>query len=106
MEIQSYLKKCQARINTVLTKKILPASSKQPSHLHRAMRYAVLNGGKRLRSALIYATGESLGVHTATLDYFCAAIELIHAFSLIHDDLPALDNDDLRRGKPSCHIAF
>ena len=78
-----------------------------PSTLLRdAMLYATLNGGKRLRPMLVYATGESLGQTANTLDLTAAAIECIHCCSLIHDDLPAMDDDDLRRGKPTCHIAF
>lgn len=78
-----------------------------PSMLLRdAMLYATLNGGKRLRPILVYATGESLSQTTAALDLTAAAIECIHCCSLIHDDLPAMDDDDLRRGKPTCHIAF
>ncbi|MEZ5449319.1 MAG: polyprenyl synthetase family protein [Thiolinea sp.] len=70
------------------------------------MRYAVLNGGKRARPLLVYATGEALQVPPAVLDIPAAAIELIHAYSLVHDDLPAMDDDDLRRGKPSCHRQY
>lgn len=74
--------------------------------LSQAMRYSVLNGGKRLRAALIYASAETLNCDHQALDYSAAAIEYIHAYSLIHDDLPAMDDDALRRGKPSCHKAF
>jgi geranylgeranyl pyrophosphate synthase len=70
------------------------------------MRYAVLNGGKRVRPLLIFASGECLGVAAAPLDAPAVAIELIHAFSLVHDDLPAMDDDDLRRGKPTLHVAY
>ena len=70
------------------------------------MRYSVLGGGKRIRPILVYATGEALGLNPQTLDGPACAVELIHAYSLIHDDLPAMDNDDLRRGKPTCHRAF
>jgi len=100
-----YLQKCQLRVNRVLDK-ILPSTDKIPRELHKAMRYAVLNGGKRIRSALIYATGEAFQANNKVLDKISASVELIHAFSLVHDDLPAIDNDDLRRGKPSCHKAF
>ena len=68
------------------------------------MRYAVFNGGKRVRPLLVYAAGECLGVDPDVLDAPAVAIELIHAFSLVHDDLPAMDDDDLRRGKPTVHI--
>lgn len=84
----------------------LPPAGKPPQRLHAAMRYAVLDGGKRLRPLLIYAAGEVLGVPPERLDGPAAAVEIIHAYSLIHDDLPAMDNDDLRRGRPTCHKAF
>lgn len=108
MNAEIYLKEYQTRINHFLSNGtcLLPAENKQPAELHKAMRYAVLNGGKRIRAALVYATGEALGADFDVLDHIGSAIEMIHAFSLIHDDLPALDNDDLRRGKPSCHKAF
>lgn len=84
----------------------LPASDQTPRSLHAAMRYAVLNGGKRIRPLLVYAAGECLGVPPDALDAPATAIELIHAFSLVHDDLPAMDDDDLRRGKPTVHREF
>ncbi|OGT52862.1 MAG: hypothetical protein A3E84_04995 [Gammaproteobacteria bacterium RIFCSPHIGHO2_12_FULL_42_13] len=76
------------------------------SQLRDAMRYATLNGGKRLRPSLVYATGRAFGASLASLDNAAAAVECIHCCSLVHDDLPAMDDDDLRRGKPTCHIAF
>ncbi len=85
-------------------KHLLPEDRALP--LFEAMRYVVLNGGKRIRPLLVYATGEALGASTALLDAPAAALELIHCYSLVHDDLPAMDNDDLRRGKPTCHKAF
>ncbi len=94
-----------ARIEKVLDQ-WLPYADKPPARLHAAMRYAVLAGGKRLRPLLIYAAGEVLGVPAGQLDGAAAAVEIIHAYSLIHDDLPAMDNDDLRRGRPTCHKAF
>ncbi|MEM7430818.1 MAG: farnesyl diphosphate synthase [Pseudomonadota bacterium] len=81
----------------------LPAATVAPRQLHDAMRYAVFNGGKRVRPLLTYAAGECLGVAERQLDAPAASIELIHAFSLVHDDLPAMDDDDLRRGKPTLH---
>lgn len=84
----------------------LPAADKPPQRLHQAMRYSVLGGGKRMRPLLVYATGEVLGVPREQLHGPAAAVEIIHAYSLIHDDLPAMDNDDLRRGRPTCHKAF
>jgi farnesyl diphosphate synthase len=85
---------------------VLPPASQAPKRLHDAMRYAVFNGGKRVRPLLVYATGECLGLAEPLLDAPAAAIELIHAFSLVHDDLPAMDDDDLRRGKPTLHRQF
>jgi len=94
-----------ARIEKVLDR-WLPPAEKIPQRLHSAMRYAVLGGGKRLRPLLIYATGETLGLAPERLDGPAAAVEIIHAYSLIHDDLPAMDDDALRRGRPTCHIAY
>lgn len=84
----------------------LPPADQSPARLHEAMRYAVFSGGKRIRPLLVYAAGECLSVAPAKLDAPAAAIELIHAFSLVHDDLPAMDNDDLRRGQPTLHRRF
>jgi geranylgeranyl pyrophosphate synthase len=84
----------------------LPGSAEMPDRLHEAMRYAVLSGGKRIRPLLVYAAGECLGIDVDYLDAPAMAIELIHAFSLVHDDLPAMDNDDLRRGQPTVHRKF
>jgi farnesyl diphosphate synthase len=84
----------------------LPAETDSPERLHRAMRYAVLGGGKRVRPLLVYLTGEALDVPVERLDAPACAVELIHAYSLVHDDLPAMDDDDLRRGRPTCHRAF
>lgn len=95
----------QARVDACLDD-ALPPASLSPERLHEAMRYAVFNGGKRVRPLLVYATGESLGVDPERLDAPAVAIELIHAFSLVHDDLPAMDDDDLRRGKPTVHIQY
>ena len=84
----------------------LPLATRNPQLLHSAMRYAVLNGGKRVRPLLVYAAGECLSVEPGLLDSPAVAIELIHAFSLVHDDLPAMDDDDLRRGKPTVHKQY
>ena len=84
----------------------LPRRRTKPERLHDAMRYAVFNGGKRVRPLLVYAAGECLGVDQDLLDSPAVAIELIHAFSLVHDDLPAMDDDELRRGKPTVHVAY
>ncbi|HUW54305.1 MAG TPA: farnesyl diphosphate synthase [Rhodanobacter sp.] len=84
----------------------LPPVAQPPTELHRAMRYAVLGGGKRLRPLLVYATAHALGEDGRSLDAPACAVELIHAYSLVHDDLPAMDDDALRRGRPTCHIVF
>ncbi len=95
----------RARADAVLAR-TLPAEAQPPAELHRAMRYAVLGGGKRLRPVLVYATGHALGAAPERLDAAAAAVEIIHAYSLVHDDLPAMDDDALRRGRPTCHVAF
>ena len=95
----------QARVQSVLDS-ILPAATEIPQRLHAAQRYAVLGGGKRLRPLLVYCTGEALNIPQADLDAPAAAVELIHSYSLVHDDLPAMDDDDLRRGQPTTHRAF
>jgi farnesyl diphosphate synthase len=95
----------QGRIEGVLAA-ALPSADLLPQRLHAAQRYSVLGGGKRLRPLLVYSTGEALGIPMATLDVPAAAVELIHSYSLVHDDLPAMDNDDLRRGQPTTHRAF
>lgn len=104
-KFQSYLDACKQRVEAVLDK-WLPESRIQPERLHEAMRYATLEGGKRIRPMLVYAAGEALGVPQEQLDGPASAVELIHAYSLVHDDLPAMDDDELRRGRPACHIAF
>ena len=91
---------------TECLERALPAANKVPHRLHEAMRYAVFSGGKRVRPLLVYASGECLGVPPGKLDALATAIELIHAFSLVHDDLPAMDDDDLRRGQPTVHRRF
>lgn len=95
----------QARVERELDAR-LPSESIIPQRLHRAARYSVLGGGKRVRPVLVYATAEALGIDLARVDAAACAVELIHTYSLIHDDLPAMDDDDLRRGKPTCHKAF
>jgi farnesyl diphosphate synthase len=85
---------------------LLPATTEAPHALHEAMRYAVLGGGKRVRALLAYAGGELAGANPTHVDASAAAVELIHGYSLVHDDLPCMDDDVLRRGKPTCHVAF
>lgn len=105
MDTLTFLEHCKRQVEEALNA-TLPPITTSPHRLHKAMRYSILNGGKRLRSALIYAIGEALHAEKSVLTLISMAIEMIHAGSLIHDDLPALDNDDLRRGIPTCHIAF
>ena len=86
--------------------RLLPDAGLAPARLHAAMRYVTLGGGKRVRPMLAYAAGEAVGADLERLDFAAAAVEFIHVYSLTHDDLPCMDNDDLRRGKPTCHVAF
>jgi farnesyl diphosphate synthase len=99
------LREWAARVDATLDR-LLPPADLAPQRLHAAMRYAALASGKRLRPLLVYASGEALGIAPEQLDHAAAAVELIHAYSLIHDDLPAMDDDDLRRGRATVHIAF
>ena len=103
--LQAFMSACQSRVEAAL-ERWLPAADIHPADLHQAMRYASLDGGKRVRPLLVYAAGQAAAVPPEQLDSPACAVELIHTYSLIHDDLPAMDDDDLRRGKPSCHIAF
>jgi farnesyl diphosphate synthase len=95
----------QARMEGVLDAHLPPAST-SPSRLHEAMRYSTLGGGKRVRALLAYAAGEFCGAEQAKIDIPAASVEIIHAFSLVHDDLPCMDDDDLRRGKPTTHKQY
>ena len=95
----------QHRVESVLARALEIDGAATP-RLLEAMRYSTLAGGKRVRPVLVYATGEALGAPLELLDAAAAAVELIHVYSLVHDDLPAMDNDDLRRGRPTCHRAF
>lgn len=104
-DFEQDLKDIQTRINQFLEAQLNQVDT-QPAPLADAMKYALLLGGKRIRPFLVYATGRMLGASMNQLDYVAAAIEAVHAYSLIHDDLPAMDNDSLRRGEPTCHIAF
>ncbi|STX50788.1 geranyltranstransferase [Legionella busanensis] len=105
MKIANYIEQCQTRVNNAL-KLYLPSPKDEPQPLHEAMCYAVLNGGKRLRASFIYSLGDTLDADPFVLDKIACCIEIIHAFTLVHDDLPDLDNDDLRRGCPTCHKVF
>jgi farnesyl diphosphate synthase len=104
-KLKAYLASCQQRVEIALDAR-LPSAHILPQKLHLAMRYSVLDGGKRTRPLLAYATGQALGIREDQLDAVACAVEFIHVYSLIHDDLPAMDNDDLRRGKPTCHKAY
>lgn len=103
--LKAYMNTCQTRVEQALEQRLVSATI-LPQRLHEAMRYSTLDGGKRMRPLLTYATGKALGIAEAALDAPACAMEFIHVYSLIHDDLPAMDNDDLRRGKPTCHKAF
>ncbi len=103
--LKEYLDFCQNRVERALDSR-LPSEAILPKKLHRAMRYCVLDGGKRMRPLLAYCTGKTLGINPDALDGPACAVEFIHVYSLIHDDLPAMDDDGLRRGKATCHIAF
>jgi geranylgeranyl diphosphate synthase type II len=103
--ISDYLTRRAAEVNQWLDA-LMPSESAAPARLHRAMRYSLMAGGKRLRPILVLASGEAFGASTDDLMPAACAFEMIHTYSLIHDDLPAMDNDDLRRGRPTCHKAF
>jgi len=100
-KIEGYIEKVENYLEEALPRTTIP-----PVKLHEAMHYAVMNGGKRIRPLLVYASGEALQVNAEQLTPAAAAIELLHCFSLVHDDLPSMDDDNLRRGQPSVHIAF
>lgn len=105
MDFPQQLQTCVTRANEALRQFIAPLPF-QNTPLVEAMHYGALLGGKRLRPFLVYATGQMFNVSLSTLDAPAAAVECIHAYSLIHDDLPAMDDDDLRRGQPTCHIKY
>lgn len=109
-EFESVCGRYRYRVEKALAERLFGESgSVEAEHcqrLHQAMRYSTLNGGKRLRAMLVYACGEALGARLEDLDTPASAVEMIHAYSLIHDDLPAMDNDELRRGRATCHIQF
>lgn len=105
MDLEKYHAELRSAVDQRL-QQLLPAAEEQPPTIHAAMRYSVFAGGKRLRPVLVVAAGECAGGDRTTLLHIGAAIEMIHTYSLIHDDLPALDNDDLRRGVPTCHKVY
>ncbi|MCC6069654.1 polyprenyl synthetase family protein [Massilia sp. GCM10020059] len=100
-----WMKTVQAHVETALAA-YLPAASTEPHKLHEAMRYTALGGGKRVRPLLVFAAGALTGADTRALERAAAAIEMIHVYSLVHDDMPCMDDDDLRRGKPTVHVAY
>src|SRR6266853_2711138 len=99
------LKFWRARMELALEAR-LPDSNAVPARLHQAMRYSVLGGGKRVRPMLVFATARTLGLAEDEVEAAACAVELVHTYSLVHDDLPAMDDDDLRRGRPTCHKAY
>lgn len=105
-KFENFVQARRRRIERLLDKYLVSVTDGAPLVLADAMRHVVLSGGKRLRSLLIYAVGEMYNVDPRVMDAPACAIEMVHSFSLVHDDLPAMDNDSLRRGKPTCHIAF
>ena len=104
-QFQALLERWQARTERELAAR-LPLVTERPTRLHEALRYSALSGGKRVRPVLVYSTANALGIPETLVDGVACAVELIHAYSLVHDDLPAMDDDDLRRGRPTCHKAF
>jgi len=105
MKFSDWLTYIQQRTETAL-EAILPAADVAPGHLHEAMRYAVLGGGKRMRALLVHASGSLTHARPEQLDHAACAVELIHAYSLVHDDMPCMDDDKLRRGKPTVHVEY
>ncbi len=104
-DFSSWVSTRQSRFEDVL-KRLLPPAEAMPQRLHAAMRYSVLEGGKRVRPLLAYAAGELSGAAVERVEIAAAAVELIHAYSLVHDDMPCMDDDVLRRGKPTCHVEY
>ena len=105
IDFQSWSNTHLARFETVLGG-LLPPGDVAPQRLHQAMRYAVLDGGKRVRPLLVFAAAELVGAELSRAQYAAASVELIHAYSLVHDDMPCMDDDVLRRGKPTCHVQY
>ena len=105
MSFQDWMQAVRQRTELALDRHLPPASH-NPQRLHAAMRYACLNGGKRLRPVLVHAAGAVAGANAEALDRCAAAIEMVHVYSLVHDDLPCMDDDTLRRGQPTCHVQF
>ena len=104
-DFQGWAREVAGRMESTLAE-LLPSQQVNPGRLHDAMRYSTLGGGKRVRAMLVFAAGELVGAPVDRLRIPAAAVELVHAYSLIHDDLPCMDDDVLRRGKPTCHVEF
>src|SRR5438876_1679168 len=105
MNLKAYLRSRQKQIDRALDR-YLPRTKVKPPTLHRAMRYSLFAGGKRLRPILCLAAAEACGGKISSALLFACALECIHTYSLVHDDLPSMDNDDFRRGRPTCHKVF
>jgi geranylgeranyl diphosphate synthase, type II len=104
-ELRGFLAQCRSAVDAGLDR-FVPAEETQPTSVHQAMRWSLFAGGKRLRPALLLAVGSSLGASHDDLLASACALEMVHTYSLIHDDLPSMDDDDLRRGRPTCHVRF
>src|SRR5882724_10730596 len=104
-DAREFFASCRALIDSELDR-FLPKETDEPTRLHSAIRWSVFAGGKRFRPALLLATGQTLGASVDDLIRSACALEMIHTYSLIHDDLPSMDDDDLRRGRPTCHVKF
>ena len=105
MTFEEWMRAVLARVEAAL-ERYLPEAAIEPARLHEAMRYAVLGGGKRVRPLLVHAAGELTGARPEALEAASAALEMIHVYSLVHDDMPCMDDDDLRRGKPTVHVQY
>ena len=105
MTFEEWMRAVLARVEAAL-ERYLPETATAPARLHEAMRYAVLGGGKRVRPLLVHAAGELTGARPEALEAASAALEMIHVYSLVHDDMPCMDDDDLRRGKPTVHVQY
>src|SRR5881227_2645695 len=104
-DAREFLASCRAVIDSQLDL-LIPKESDEPQRVHAAIRWSVFAGGKRFRPALLLATGQTFGASIEDLLRTACALEMIHTYSLIHDDLPSMDDDDLRRGRPTCHVKF
>src|SRR5258705_3903900 len=103
--LQDFFAQCRARIDAELDR-LIPAEVSEPTSVHQAIRWSLFAGGKRFRPALLLAVGDTFGASPERLLASACALEMIHTYSLIHDDLPSMDDDDLRRGRPTCHVRF